>query len=59
MCLSARPIFTNDNCVTQYGEFGGNVDINVYVYSIPKYTTLRWYRGNQCQHQPNMSCQKV
>jgi intein-encoded DNA endonuclease-like protein len=32
--------------LTQYGEFGGNVDINVYVYSIPKYTTLRWYRGN-------------
>ena len=23
-----------------------NVDINVYVYSIPKYTTSRWYRGN-------------
>ena len=46
MCLSAPPIFTNDNSVTQYGEFGGNVDINVYVYSIPKYTTLRWYRGN-------------
>ena len=46
MCLSARPIFTNDNSVTHYGEFGGNVDINVYVYSIPKYTTLRWYRGN-------------
>jgi hypothetical protein len=46
MCLSAQPIFTNDNRLTQYGEFGGNVDVNVYVYSIPKYTTLRWYRGN-------------
>ena len=46
MCLSARPIFTNDNSVTQCGEFGGNVDVNVYVYCIPKYTTLRWYRGN-------------
>jgi hypothetical protein len=32
--------------VTQYGEFGKNVDINVYVYSIPKYTTKQWYRAN-------------
>jgi intein-encoded DNA endonuclease-like protein len=46
MCLSAQPIFTNDNIFTQYGEFGKNVDINVYVYSIPKYKTLRWYKGN-------------
>ena len=44
--FSAQPIFTNDNKLTQYGEFGRNVDINVYVYSIPKYTTPRWYRGN-------------
>jgi hypothetical protein len=43
--FSARPIFTNDNKLTQYGEFGKNVDINVYVYCIPKYTTPRWYRG--------------
>ena len=46
MCLSARPIFTNDNSLTQYGEFGKNVDINVYVYSIPIYKTKQWYRGN-------------
>jgi hypothetical protein len=46
MYLSAQPIFTNDNRLTQYGEFGNNVDINVYVYSIPKYTTPRWYIGN-------------
>ena len=44
--LSAQPLFTNDNRLTQHGEFGKNVDINVYVYSIPKYTTPRWYRGN-------------
>ena len=44
--FSAQPIFTNDNRLTQYGEFGKNVDINVYVYSIPKYTTPRWYIGN-------------
>ena len=44
--LSAQPIFTNDNSLTKYGECGRNADINVYVYSIPKYTTLRWYRGN-------------
>ena len=31
---------------TQYGEFGKNVDINVYVYSIPIYKTKQWYRGN-------------
>jgi hypothetical protein len=43
---SAQPVFTNDNRITQYGEFGKNVDINVYVYSIPKYTTKQWYRGN-------------
>ena len=44
--FSAQPVFTNDNRLTQYGEFGKNADINVYVYSIPKYTTPRWYRGN-------------
>jgi len=52
MFLSAQPIFTNDNQLTQYGEFGGNVDINVYVYSIPKYTTLRWYK-NDTQVSPS------
>ena len=46
ICLSAQPIFTNDSRLTQYGEFGKNADIDVYVYSIPKYTTLRWYRDN-------------
>ena len=46
VCFSAKPTFTNDNRLTQYGEFGKNVDINVYVYSIPKYTTKQWYRGN-------------
>jgi hypothetical protein len=41
MCLSARPIFTNDNSLIQYGEFGNNVDINVYVYSkVPKYIVV-------------------
>jgi hypothetical protein len=44
--FSAQPVFTNDNRLTQYGEFGKNVDINVYVYSIPKYTSPRWYRDN-------------
>jgi hypothetical protein len=44
--FSAQPIFTNDNKLTQYGEFGKNVEINVYAYSIPKYTTPRWYRDN-------------
>ena len=44
--FSAQPIFTNDNRLTQYGEFGNNVNINVYVYSVPKYTTKQWYRGN-------------
>jgi hypothetical protein len=44
--FSAQPVFTNDNRLTQYGEFGNNVDINIYVYSIPKYTTPRWYIGN-------------
>ena len=46
MDLSAQPIFTNANRLTQYGEFDKNVDINVYVYSIPKYTTLRWYKSD-------------
>jgi hypothetical protein len=44
--FSAQPVFTNDNRLTQYGEFGKNVDINVYAYSIPIYTTKQWYRGN-------------
>jgi hypothetical protein len=46
MCLSARPIFTNDNSLTQYSGFGKNVDIYVYAYSIPIYKTKQWYRGN-------------
>jgi hypothetical protein len=45
--FSAQPVFTNDNRLTQYGEFGRNVDINDDVYSIPKYSTLRWYRDNK------------
>ena len=44
--INAQPIFTKDNIETQYGEFGKNVDINVYVYSIPIYKTIQWYRGN-------------
>ena len=58
VCFSAEPIFTNGNRLTQYGEFGKNVDINVYVYSIPIHKknsgTEETY---QCRHQPNMSCQ--
>ena len=46
ICLSAQPIFTNDNIIIQYGEFGKNIDINVYVYSMPKYTSPQWHRGN-------------
>ena len=38
--------FQEIRILTQNGEFGRNVDINVYVYSIPKYTTQRWYKGN-------------
>jgi len=44
--LSAQPVITNDNKLTQYGEFGKHVDINVYVYNIPIYNTREWYRGN-------------
>jgi hypothetical protein len=46
MYFAAQPIFTNDNKLTQYGEVGGNVDINVYVYSMPIYKTKQWYRSN-------------
>jgi len=46
VCFSAQPVFTNDNILTQYGEFGKNVHINVYVYSIPIYKAKKWYRGN-------------
>ena len=46
MSFSAQPIFTNDNRLTQYGEFDNNVDINVYVYNIPIYKARHWYRGN-------------
>ena len=42
----AQPIFTNDNRLTQYGEFGGNAVITVYVYSVPKYSTSRWHKSN-------------
>ncbi|XP_052069233.1 uncharacterized protein LOC127708396 [Mytilus californianus] len=27
------------------GVFGRSVDVNVYVYSEPKYTTIRWYKN--------------
>jgi len=42
----AQPIFTNDNKLTQHGEFGGNAVITVDVYSVPKYSTSRWYKSN-------------
>ena len=42
----AQPIFTNDNRLTQYGEFGGNAVITVYVYSVLKYSTSRWHKSN-------------
>jgi intein-encoded DNA endonuclease-like protein len=44
--ILAKPIFTNDNILTQYGEFGGHAVITVYVYSVPKYSTSRWYKSN-------------
>jgi hypothetical protein len=44
--ILAQPIFTNDNILTQYGEFGGHAVITVYVYSVPKYSTSRWYKSN-------------
>ena len=48
----AQPIFTNDNILTQYGEFGEKAVITVYVYSVPKYSTSRWYKSNT-QVQPS------
>ena len=42
----AQPIFTNDNRLTQHGEFGGNAVITVYAYSVPKYYISRWYKSN-------------
>ena len=42
----AQPIFTNDNRITQYGEFGEKAVITVYVYSVPRYSTSRWYKSN-------------
>ena len=36
----------NDNSLTQHGEFGEKADITVYVYSVPKYSTSRWYKSN-------------
>ena len=50
--ILAQPIFTNDNILTQYGEFGEKAVITVYVYSVPKYSTSRWYKGNT-QVQPS------
>ena len=45
ICL-AQPIFTNGNRLTQYGEFGVNAVITVYVYSILIYSTSRWHKSN-------------
>ena len=42
----AQPIFTNDNRITQHGEKGENAVIAVYAYSVPKYSTSRWYKSN-------------
>ena len=50
--ILAKPIFTNDNILTQYGEFGGHAVITVYAYSVPKYSTSRWYKSNT-QVQPS------
>jgi len=44
--FSAQPIFTNDNTLTQYSDFGEKAIITVYVYSVPKYSTSSWYKSN-------------
>ena len=58
MYLSAQPIFTNDNRLTLYGEFGKHVDINVYD---TVYLNIKEKYGtevtNQFHHQLNIPCQ--
>ncbi|CAG2186011.1 IGSF9B [Mytilus edulis] len=46
--LLAPPVITADNKdkSTQYGNFGKSTELKVNVYSIPKYSSIRWYRGN-------------
>ncbi|CAC5403968.1 unnamed protein product [Mytilus coruscus] len=44
---NARPVITADNKdhTRQYGKFGTDTKLYVNVYSIPKYSSIRWYRG--------------
>ncbi|CAC5394852.1 NCAM [Mytilus coruscus] len=45
---NAAPVITADNKdnTTQYGKFGKSTELKVNVYSIPKYSSIRWYRAN-------------
>ncbi|XP_071132689.1 uncharacterized protein [Mytilus edulis] len=42
--ITAQPVFANGNVEKMNGVFGRSVYINVYVYSKPKYTAIRWYK---------------
>ncbi|VDI52806.1 Hypothetical predicted protein, partial [Mytilus galloprovincialis] len=47
--INAPSVITADNKdnSTQYGKFGKNTKLYVNVYSIPKYSSIKWYIGNK------------
>ncbi|CAC5359013.1 unnamed protein product [Mytilus coruscus] len=54
--VNAPPVITFDNRdnYTQYGKFGKSTELNVNVYSIPKYSRISWYINNtQLVHVSN------
>ncbi|CAG2192879.1 unnamed protein product [Mytilus edulis] len=49
--INAQPVFANGNVQKINGVFGRTVYVNVYVYSEPKYTTIRWYKNTNLLKQ--------
>ncbi|XP_071133273.1 protein turtle-like [Mytilus edulis] len=43
--INSQPVFTKGNSQNLNGVIGRSVDVNVYVFSEPKYTTFRWYKN--------------
>ncbi|XP_052069203.1 uncharacterized protein LOC127708382 [Mytilus californianus] len=43
--IQAQPVFAKGNDEKMIGVIGRSVDVNVYVFSEPKHTKIRWYKN--------------
>ncbi|CAC5384326.1 unnamed protein product [Mytilus coruscus] len=43
--IKAQPVFLKSNVKKMTGMIGKSVNVNIYVFSEPKYTFIKWYRN--------------